>query len=437
MSKTHFANVDKIPYEGPDSDNRLAFKYYNANEQVMGKTQAEHLRFAAAYWHSLTSLGSDKFGDPTIQRPYKQAGDPMDMARARLDYAFEFFSKLGVPFFCFHDTDLAPEADTLSESLKRTDQMVELVKEKMQETGIGVLFGSQNLFENRRFMAGGFTNPSPDVFAWAAAKTKKMIEVCHELDAGGQAFWGGREGYATMLNTDVKHDQEQQAAFFHMAVDYKQKIGFKGQFYIEPKPREPLKRQYDFNVAAVHAFLQRYSLTEHIKVNLEANHATLANTAFLYEIEYAFANDIFGSLDANRGDKLLGWDTDQFPTDRYQAALVMHSVLKHGGFTNGGLNFDCKLRRQSIDPLDLFYAHIGAMDTYARGLQAAAKMLQDGVLEEIVKQRYSGWETDLGRKILNGKCDFSELQQHAMKIGEPELQSGHQELLENILNDYV
>ena len=437
MSKEYFPDIDQIRYEGPDSGKRLAFKHYNADEVVMGKTMAEHLRFAVAYWHTFASLGSDKFGEPTMKRPYQQAGGPMDVARARLDYAFEFFSKIGAPYFCFHDTDLASEGDNLSESLKRTDEMVELVKKKMDETGIGLLFGSQNLFQNRRFMAGGYTNPSPEVFAWAAAKAKKMIEVCHELKAHGQAFWGGREGYETMLNTDVKRELDLQGRFFRMAVDYKKKIGFEGQFYIEPKPREPLKRQYDYNVAAVHAFLQRYDLAGDIKVNLEANHATLASTSFIYEINYAFANDLFGSLDANQGDKLLGWDTDQFPTNRYQATLVMYAVLKHGGFTTGGLNFDSKLRRQSIDPVDMFHAHIGGMDTYARGLKSAAKLLEDGVLEDFVSQRYAGWDAEFGQRILNGKVDLESAQQHAIEHGEPELQSGHQEMLENILNEYV
>ena len=437
MASDYFPDIQRIPYEGPDSRNRLAFKHYNRDEKVLGKTMAEHLRFAVAYWHSFTSLGGDKFGSPTRKRPYQQAGSGMEMARARLDYAFEFFSKLGVDYFCFHDTDLAPEGETLTESLKRTDQIVELTKKKMDETGVRVLFGSQNLFENPRFMAGGYTNPSPEVFAWAAAKAKKMIEVCHELGAQGQAFWGGREGYETLLNTDVGHELDQQGRFFQMAVEYKKKVGFEGQLYIEPKPREPLKRQYDYNVAAVHAFLQRYGLADDVKVNLEANHAELASTAFLYEVMYAFANGIFGSLDANRGDRLLGWDTDQFPADRYQAMMVMYLLLKHGGFTTGGLNFDCKLRRQSIDPADLFHAHIGAMDTYARGLKSAARLWQDGVLEDFLKQRYAGWQSELGQRVLNGQIGFEELQQHAVEHGEPELQSGHQEMLENILNEYV
>lgn len=437
MGDEYFPDLERIRFEGPDTPNRLAFRHYDPDEEVMGRKMSEHLRFAVAYWHALTSLGSDKFGKATMKRPYQQAGNEMKMARARLDYAFELFSKLGVPFFCFHDTDLAPEGDSLAASLKRTDEMIPLVKEKLDETGIGVLFGSQNLFEHPRFMAGAYTNPSPEAFAWAAAKTKKMIEVCHELGAHGQAFWGGREGYEALLNTDLRQEQEQQARFFEMAVDYKKKVGFEGQLYIEPKPREPLKRQYDYDVAAVHAFLLRYGLAGDIRVNLEANHATLADISFLHEIMYAFANDIFGSLDANRGDKLLGWDTDQFPTNRYQTTLVMYVILKHGGFKTGGLNFDAKLRRQSVDPVDLFHAHIGAMDAFAAGLKSAARMLEDGVIEDFLAERYAGWEEGIGRRIMDGETDFEELQRHAIEHGEPRLRSGRQEMLENVLNDYV
>lgn len=438
MSRTtYFPDVQKIHFEGPDSRNPLAFKHYSPDEEVLGRRMEDHLRFAVAYWHTMTSLGNDKFGEPTMKRAYEQAGGDMEMARARLDFAFEFFKKLGVQFFCFHDTDLAPEGDSLAESFRRTDEMVKLVKQKMDETGVRVLFGSQNLFENRRFMAGAYTNPSPEVFAWAAAKTKKMIEVCHELGAEGQAFWGGREGYDTLLNTDLIREQEQQARFFHLAIEYKKKIGYEGQFYIEPKPREPLKRQYDFNAVAVHAFLQRYGLTGDIKVNLEANHATLANTSFVYEVMYAIANDLFGSLDANQGDKLLGWDTDEFPRDRYQIAMIMYLVLRNGGFTTGGLNFDSKLRRQSIDPVDLFYAHIGAMDAYARGLKSAARLLKDGILEDFIKQRYAGWESDLGQGILARQLGFEDLQEYALEHGEPQLQSGRQEMLEYLVNEYL
>lgn len=436
-SGEYFPNVGRIQFEGPDSRNPLAFKHYNPDEEVRGRRMEDHLRFAVAYWHTMTSLGGDKFGEPTMHRAYLDAGDDMEMARARLDFAFEFFAKLGAPFFCFHDTDLAPEGESLAESLRRTDEMVELVKRKMNDTGVRVLFGSQNLFENRRFLAGAYTNPSPEMFAWAVAKARKMIEVCHELNAEGQAFWGGREGYDTLLNADVGHEQEQQARFFQMAIEYKKQIGYKGQFYIEPKPREPLKRQYDFNVVAVHAFLQRYGLADEIKVNLEANHATLAKTSFLYEIKYAFANGIFGSLDANQGDKLLGWDTDEFPKDRFQIAMVVYEVLRHGGFTTGGLNFDSKLRRQSIEPVDLFYAHIGAMDAYARGLKSAARMLEDGVLENFMSDRYAGWESNLGKRILAGETDFAELQQHAIDHGEPQLQSGRQEMLEYLVDEYL
>ena len=434
---TFFPKIKKIKYEGPDSKNPLAFKHYRPNQKIMGKTMADHLRFAVCYWHTFKGLGSDPFGPGTIIRNYNASNDPMQVAEDTLNAAFEFFTKLGVNFWCFHDRDIAPEADTLAETNKRLDKIVKQAKKLQKETGVKLLWGTTNAFSHRRFLAGAGTNPSPQVFAYAASQIKKAMEVTKELGGEGYVFWGGREGYETLLNTDMKSEFDHLAALLQMAVDYKKQIRFKGQFYIEPKPKEPTKHQYDSDAGNCFAFLQKYDLLDDFKLNIEANHATLAGHTFQHELQFCADNDILGSVDANRGDLFLGWDTDQFPTDIYDTTLAMYTILKGGGFTTGGLNFDAKVRRQSIDPEDLFYAHIGAMDAFARGLKNAAKMLRGKKFEKAIQKRYAGWDTAFGKKIEKKQIGFKELEQYTLKNGEPKVQSGRQEMLENMLNDYI
>lgn len=435
--QTFFPNVSKIKYEGPDSKNPLSFRHYNPTAMVHGKTMAEHLRFAACYWHTFKGLGGDPFGPSTIIRQYNQSSDPMQVAEMTMQAAFEFFTKLGVEFWCFHDRDIAPEAETLAETNKRLDKIAAMAKKFMNDTGVKLLWGTTNAFSHRRFMSGAGTNPSPAVFAYAASQIKKAMEVTKELGGQGYVFWGGREGYETLLNTDMKRELDHLALLLQMAVDYKKKIGFPGQFYIEPKPKEPTKHQYDFDAGNCIAFLQKYKLIDQFKLNIEANHATLAGHTFQHELQLSADNGVLGSVDANRGDLFLGWDTDQFPTDIYDTTLAMYIILKAGGFTTGGLNFDAKVRRQSIDPEDLFHAHIGAMDAFAIGLKNAAKMVEDGVFAENVKQRYAGWDTEFGEQIETRRSGFEQLEKYTLEHGEPEVQSGRQELLENILNQYI
>jgi len=432
-----FPKVGHVKYEGPDSKNPLAFKHYNPQQKVLGKTMAEHLRFSVCYWHTFKGLGADPFGPGTILREYNTPSDPMAVAEMTLRAAFEFFGKLGVDFWCFHDRDIAPEADTLSETNKRLDKIVRLAGKLQRDTSIKVLWGTANLFSNRRYMAGAATNPSPAVFAYAAAQVKKALEVTKTLGGAGYVFWGGREGYDTLLNTDMGRELDHLGAFLHMAVDYKKKIGFRGQFYIEPKPKEPTKHQYDFDAGACFAFLQKYDLVDHLKLNIEANHATLAGHTFQHDLEFAAANGILGSVDANRGDLLIGWDTDQFPTDIYDCTLALYTILRAGGFKTGGLNFDAKVRRQSIDPVDLFHAHIGGMDAFARGLKIAARMIKEREFARFIRNRYKGWDTPFGRKIERGKATFTQMEKHTLENGEPQIQSGRQEMLENILNEYI
>ena len=395
---------------------------------------AEHLRFAVCYWHTFKGTGSDPFGPGTIQRAYN-AQDPMQTAEQTLEAAFEFMSKLGVEFWCFHDRDIAPEAETLSETNARLDKIVKKAKQLQSDTGIKLLWGTTNAFSHRRFMAGASTNPNPAVFAYAAAQVKKAMECTHELGGAGYVFWGGREGYETLLNTDMKREFDHLGLFLNMAVEYKNKIGFTGQLYIEPKPKEPTKHQYDFDAGNCHAFLQNYGLDKHLRLNIEANHATLAGHTFIHELEYCFANDIFGSVDANRGDLLLGWDTDQFPTDIYDTALAMYNP--EGRRIHHRRQFRCQVRRQSIDPYDLFHAHIGGMDTFAHGLKIAARLIEDRVFINAINERYAGWNEGIGKQIEDKKVGFTELEQFILDTGEPEVKSGRQELLENILNQYI
>ena len=435
--KRFFPTVGEIKYEGPKTRNPLAFRHYNAKEKVLGKSMADHLRFAVAYWHTFKGTGSDPFGPGTMIRGWNTSSDPMKVAEMTLRAAFEFYTKLGVEFWCFHDRDIAPEADTLAETNRRLDRIVRLAEKLQGDTGVRLLWGTTNAFSNRRFMAGASTNPSPAVFAFAASQVKKAMEVTQRLGGQGYVFWGGREGYQTLLNTDLQRELDHLGRFLQMAVDYKQRIGFEGQLLIEPKPKEPTKHQYDFDSATVYGFLLKNGLADHFKLNVEANHATLAAHNFQHELAFCVANDILGSVDANRGDLLLGWDTDQFPTDIQETTLAMYTILQGGGFTTGGLNFDAKVRRESIDAEDLFHAHIGAMDAFARGLKNAARMLKDGAFARHVAARYAGWNKGLGADIEAGRVGFEELEAYTLKHGEPQLQSGQQEMLENLLNTYI
>ncbi len=437
MAEAFFPNVDKVAYEGPDSKNPLAFKHYDPAEAVEGKAMKDHLRFAVAYWHSFCNGGGDPFGDETRQMPW-QADDPMQTARNKVAACFEFCTKLGVQFYCFHDRDVAPEAETFAETCQRLDEIQALLQRHQDDTGIKPLWGTANLFSNPRFMHGAGTSPNADVFAFAAAQVCKALEMTHELGGSGYVFWGGREGYKSLLNTDMARELDHLAKLLHLAVDHKKAIGFQGPFYIEPKPKEPTKHQYDSDAAACFAFLQKYDLTEHFKLNIEANHATLAGHEFQHELEFAAANGVLGSVDANRGDLLLGWDTDQFPTDLYQTTFAMLTILKAGGFTTGGLNFDAHVHRESFEPVDLFHAHIGAMDAFARGLKIAAAIRADGALSDFVAQRYASWDSDMGADIEAGKVSLKKCFEYMMGKGEADAnESGRVEMLENALNEFI
>jgi xylose isomerase len=433
-----FKNVGKIKYEGKGSDNPLAYKFYNADEVVAGKTMKEHLRFAVAYWHTFQGTGVDIFGlTGTAVRPCGDISDPMDIAKAKVEANFEFCEKLGVPFFCFHDRDIAPEADTLRETNKRLDIIVAAIKDRMKSSDVKLLWGTTNAFSNPRFTHGASTSPYADVFAYAGSQVKKAMEITKELGGQNYVFWGGREGYETLLNTDMKLELDNMARFLKMAVDYAKEIGFTGQFLIEPKPKEPTKHQYDFDTATVISFLKTYGLDPYFKMNIEANHATLAQHTFQHELQIARINNMLGSIDANQGDLLLGWDTDQFPTNIYETTLAMLEVLKMGGFTKGGLNFDSKVRRGSFDPEDMFYAHIVGMDSFAKGLKAAAKIVEDGKLDKFVADRYSSYTTGIGKDIVDGKVGFKELEQYCLGLDKVKIGSGRQELLEAMLNSYI
>jgi len=428
---------NQIKFEGKDSKNPLAFKYYNKKQKVGKKTMGEHLRFSIAYWHSFMGNGKDMFGDPSFDREWHKASDPINRAKETMDAAFEFFQKLGADYYCFHDRDIAPEGETLSQSCKNLETIVNYAKGFQKETGIKLLWGTANLFGNPIYSQGAGTSPNVHVMANAAVQIKNAIDATKELGGENYVFWGGREGYETLLNTDLKREQEQMARFFHMALDYKKKIGFKGQFLIEPKPAEPSKHQYDFDAATTLFFLKEYDLYDDFKLNLEANHATLAGHTFEHELAVASAAGKLGSVDANRGDLMLGWDTDQFPTDLYSTTMAMMIILNQNGLGKGGLNFDAKVRRSSTDPTDLFYAHIGGMDTFARGLLIAQKIIDDKALSNFVKQRYSSYSSGIGAKIMSGKAGLEEVEKWALKQGPPVLESGRQEMLENIINSYI
>ncbi len=436
-SKNHFPNIAPIAYEGPSCDNPLAFRHYNPTELIDGKTLKDHLRFSIAYWHSFRGTGSDPFGPGTIVRPWEKGKDAISVAKTRLDAGFEFFQKIQAPFWAFHDRDIAPEGKTLAESNQNLDAIVAHAKQLQKATGVKLLWGTANLFSNPRFMCGASTNPDAHVFAYAAAQVKNALDATLELGGENYVFWGGREGYETLLNTNLKREQDHLARFLHLAVDYSKQIGFKGQFLIEPKPKEPTKHQYDFDVASGIAFLRTYGLEKYFKFNIETNHATLAGHTFQHEIEVAAAAGALGSIDANAGDLLLGWDTDQFNTDVKELTLAMVSILKAGGLGSGGFNFDAKLRRASIDTEDLFLAHIGGMDAYALAFKLARKILADGKFEKFVAQRYASYDTGIGKDIESGKADFKSLEKWVLKAGEPTPQSGKQEYLENLLNTYL
>ena len=426
-----------IPYEGPGADNRLAFRYYEAGRKVGDKTMAEHLRFAVAYWHTFKGTGRDIFGDDVYNRPWNKSSDPMTRAEDTLRAAFEFFRKLGARYYCFHDLDMAPAGATFAESRRNLEKMARMAASLQKETGVRLLWGTANLFGHPRFTHGAASNPDPHVFAYAAAQVKNAIAATKELGGENYVFWGGREGYESLLNTDMKQEQDQLARFFHMAVDYAGEIGFTGQFLIEPKPKEPTKHQYDSDAAAVLNFLKTYDLIDRFKLNVEANHATLAGHGFEHELAVASQAGKLGSIDINRGDLLLGWDTDQFPVNIYDTTRAMLIVLEQGGIGRGGLNFDAKVRRGSCDTVDLFHAHIGGMDAFARGLSIAQKIIDDGILADFKSARYAGYKEGIGKKIMDGRAGFVELEAFILENGEPTLKSGRQEYLENVINDYI
>ncbi|PAE17018.1 xylose isomerase [Virgibacillus sp. 7505] len=432
----YFENVNKIVYEGAASTNPLAFKFYDPEERIAGKTMEEILRFGVAYWHTMTMDGTDPFGDGNMQRPWDKFSG-MDLAKARVEAAFEFFEKLNVPFFCFHDVDIAPEGNSLAETYQNLDSIVSMIKEYMNTSKTKLLWNTANMFTHPRFVHGAATAVNADVYAYSAAKVKKGLEVAKDLGAENYVFWGGREGYETLLNTDMKLEQDNLGRFFHMAVNYAKEIGFTGQFLIEPKPKEPTKHQYDFDVATGLAFLQNYDLQDHFKFNIEANHATLAGHTFEHELRVARINGLLGSVDANQGDSLLGWDTDEFPTDLYTTTLAMYEILQNGGLGKGGLNFDAKVRRGSFEADDLFHAHIAGMDSFAIGLKTAQKLIEDRVLEDFISSRYSSYASGIGKQIVENETDFHKLEEYALGLGEISNTSGRTEQLKATINQYL
>jgi xylose isomerase len=431
-----FGSVEPVRFEGPQSANPLAYRYYDRDRIILGKRMEDHLRAAVCYWHSFAYDGSDPFGGATFLRPWYTA----DMAGARLkaDVAFEMFDILGLPFFTFHDRDIAPEGASLSESNRNVREIADIFARKMETRPVRVLWGTANLFSNRRFMAGAATNPDPDVFAFAAAQVKNAIDVTHQLGGANYVLWGGREGYETLLNTDLKRELAQLGRFLKLVVDYKHKIGFKGTILIEPKPQEPTKHQYDYDVATVFGFLKANGLENEVKVNIEVGHAFLAHHSFEHEVSLATALGIFGSVDANRNDYQSGWDTDQFPNNAPELSLALLAILRAGGLASGGFNFDAKVRRQSFDPIDLIYAHIGGMDTLARALIAAAAMIADGALDRFVGERYEAWDRGAGAEMLAGKHDIAQIAARVERDNlNPQPRSGRQEYLENVVNRHL
>ena len=435
--KEFFPNVPKIKFEGKDSKNPFAFKYYDADRVIMGKTMEEQLSFAMAWWHNLCAAGTDMFGRDTADKSFGAEIGTMEHAKAKVDAGFEFMQKLGIKYFCFHDVDLVPEADDINETNRRLDEISDYILEKMQGTDIKCLWGTANMFSNPRFMNGAGSSNSADVFCFAAAQVKKALELTVKLGGRGYVFWGGREGYETLLNTNMKMEEENIARLMHMAVDYGRSIGFKGDFYIEPKPKEPMKHQYDFDAATAIGFLRKYGLDKDFRMNIEANHATLAGHTFQHELRVCAINDMMGSVDANQGDMLLGWDTDQFPVNAYDTTYAMYEILKAGGL-RGGLNFDSKNRRPSNTPEDIFYAFIAGMDTFALGLIKAAEIIEDGRIDSFVEERYASYESGIGKKIREGSATLEECAAYAAEMKNPENPgSGRQEYLESIVNNIL
>lgn len=431
-----FNKVPVVKYEGPNSKNPFAYKYYNPDEIIAGKTMKEHLKFTMSWWHTMCGGGADPFGAPTIDRSYDET-DELKQAKAKADAAFDFMVKMGIEYFCFHDIDLAPEGKNLLELKQNLIEMTDYIKGLMDKTGIKLLWATANCFSNPRYMHGAGTSPHADVFACAAAQIKNAIDATIKLGGTGYVFWGGREGYETLLNTDMGLELDNMARLMKMAVKYARDKGFKGDFYIEPKPKEPTKHQYDFDVSTVLAFLRKYNLDKDFKMNIEANHATLAGHTFEHEIRVATINGVFGSIDANQGDYLLGWDTDEFPSNIYDSTKCMYEVLMAGGFTNGGLNFDAKVRRGSYKPEDIAYAYINGMDTFALGLRKATDLLEDGRIKNFVEDRYVSYKSGIGADIILEKTSLGDLEEYALSLDNIEIDSGRQEYLNGILNNVI
>jgi len=435
---SYFKDISKIQYEGVDSNNPLSFKYYDEDKVVLGKKMKDHLRFATCYWHTFTWPGLDPFGGPTFERPWMQQGDPIEKAEEKLDEAFDFFDKITTPFFCFHDRDISPEGKNYSETQKNFFHIIDLMEKKLSKSKVKLLWGTANAFSHRRYMAGASTNPDPEVFAYKAAQVKDCMEATMRLGGQNYVLWGGREGYETILNTNMKLEMNNLARFLELVVNHKHKIGFNGQILLEPKPHEPTKHQYDFDSAACLALIRKAGLENEIHLNIEVNHATLSGHNFEHEIAYAIANNALGSIDINRGDTLLGWDTDQFPNNPLELLMPFYHIFSNGGFKQGGLNFDAKIRRQSIDPEDLFYAHIGGMDVAARSLIAVEKMINDKELSTYIQNRYKKWDQSLGKFIHSQEGNLETIANKVISENiEPKPQSGQQEYLENILNKYL
>jgi xylose isomerase len=439
MTKSAFSGIEPVRYRGPDAEPSLGYRYYDKDRMVRGKRMEDHLRLAVCYWHTFCGDGSDVFGAGSFHRPWQRGQGPVDLALEKAAAAFDLFETLGVRYFCFHDRDVAPEAFSLAETNEVLDRVADALATHMGRTGVRLLWGTANLFSHPRYMAGAATNPDPEVFGYAAAQVKKALEITQRLGGENYVLWGGREGYETLLNTDMKRELDQLGRFMALVAEHKHKIGFKGPLLIEPKPMEPTKHQYDFDAATVFAFMQRYELNSgDFKLNIEANHATLAGHSFEHEIAYALANDVLGSVDINRGDTLLGWDTDQFPNDPLELALVLRRILSAGGLKTGGFNFDAKVRRQSIDEVDLVHAHVGGIDVLAHALLIADRMLDDGKLKALVDERYAGWEGSLGKDILAGKLSLERLSERVLlERIDPAPRSGRQEMLENWIQRYL
>ncbi len=436
-TKEFFQNIPQIKYEGPETDNPLSFRWYDENRTVAGKTLKEYLRFACAYWHSFCNIGADPFGEGTHLFPWNQKADAVERAKDKMDAAFEFITKMNLPYYCFHDVDVVDYTNDVKDNDKRLQTMVEYAKQKQKASGVKLLWGTANLFSNRRYMNGAATNPDFHVLAHAGAQVKAALDATIELNGENYVFWGGREGYMSLLNTNMRREQEHLAKFLHAAKDYARKNGFKGTFFIEPKPCEPSKHQYDYDAATVIGFLRQYDLLNDFKLNIEVNHATLAGHTFTHELQTAADAGLLGSMDANRGDYQNGWDTDQFPNNINELIEAMLIILEAGGFKGGGINFDAKVRRNSTDPADLFYAHIGGMDTFARALIIADSILQKSDYKKIRQQRYESYDNGKGKEFEEGKLSLEDLRTYAIENGEPETRSGRQEYLENIINRYI